>query len=263
VSSADGTIARTMRVLSALCHGGPRSLKPLSDEVELSSATVLRFLRILQECGYVEQLDDRTWRATLEVWRLGSAVLSEGGWGRQLDDIVELVARQTGETCIYAVYDSGTMMYLARSPAPNAVRTHIELGASFPAWQITSGRAVLAHLTQDELERDVAAGWSAERWTGPEGERLRDELVEIASRGYVSAPSTTWPGVWGIAAPVFGSRGRPVGALGVSMPPGRNPDDEIPIAHLLVEQAARLSQLVTARGPHRSAAPSRAAHQPD
>lgn len=244
---ADGTITRTMRVLSTLCLGGPQTLTALSDAVGLTPSTTLRFLRILQEEGYVTQRDDnRQWQATLEVWRLGAAVISQGGWIKLLNEVVQEVARDTGETSIFAAYQDGWAMYLAHGASRHTVRTHVDIGGRYHASELTSGRAMLAHLPEDELDRVMIEHWSAKRWSGEEGEALRAKLARIAERGYSSDTSTRWPGVWGCSVPVLDAEGAVVGALGISVPPTRHPEDdaaEEAIAELLKSMAARLSGL--------------------
>lgn len=240
---ADGSIKRTMRILRALSLGGPQTLKGLSEEVGHTSSTVLRFLRILQEEGYVEQNPDRTWRATLEVWRIGAAVLARGGWGMRVNETVQEVSRLTGETSIYSLYENGEITYVALGASSHTVRTHIELGTRFHASKMNTGRVILANLAPDEVDAPMLEHWGAERWQGAEGDAFRRALTEIRVQGYASAVSRRWPGVLGIAAPVFGPNGNVTGALGISIPPTRQPENVEQLARLLQDHAARLSGL--------------------
>ncbi|WP_165958766.1 IclR family transcriptional regulator [Actinomadura sp. KC345] len=238
---ADGSIKRTMLILRALAMDGPQTLKQLSETVNYSPSTVLRFLRILQEEGYVEQDSNRIWRASLETWRMGAAVLAHGGWSRRLNEAVQEISRQTGETSIYSMYADGDIVYIALGASSHTVRTHIELGTRFHASEMTTGRAILGHLPDHEVDALMLAHWGTERWKGSEGDAFRRRLLEVRTRGYSSATSERWPGVWGIAAPVFDLDGRTIGALGLSIPPTREPENESELARLLTQHAMRLS----------------------
>ncbi|MCL6581816.1 MAG: helix-turn-helix domain-containing protein [Firmicutes bacterium] len=44
---SEGSIARTLRVLRAVCEGGPQTLKALSEATDLTPPTVLRILRLM------------------------------------------------------------------------------------------------------------------------------------------------------------------------------------------------------------------------
>ncbi|MFF5261687.1 IclR family transcriptional regulator [Actinomadura viridis] len=238
---ADGSIKRTMLILRTLATGGPQTLKQLSDTVGYTPSTVLRFLRILQEEGYVEQNSNRIWQASLETWRMGAAVLAHGGWSRRLNEAVQEISRQTGETSIYSMYADGDIVYIALGASSHTVRTHIELGTRFHASEMSTGRAILGHLPEDEVDALMLARWGAARWKGTEGDAFRRRLLEIRTRGYSSATSERWPGVWGIAAPVFDLEGRAIGALGLSIPPTREPQNEGELARLLIQHAGSLA----------------------
>lgn len=238
---ADGSIKRTMRILRTLAMGGPQTLKELSEAVDCSPSTTLRFLRILREDGYVDQNADRTWHASMETWRLGAGVLAHGGWNRHLNEAVQSISRATGETSVYVTYIDGYIIYVALGASRHTVRTHIELGTRMHASEMSTGRAVLAYLPMDEIDAVMSTHWGPDRWNGPDGKALRRNLKAIHTRGYSSATSKRWPGVWGVAAPVFDLADRPIGALGISIPPNRAPENGEEFGELLVTHAQRLS----------------------
>lgn len=233
-----------MRILRALAMDGPQRLKELSESVGYGSSTTLRFLRILRDDGYVEQGPDRVWRASMELWRLGAAVLAHGGLSLRLNETVQTVAQKTGETSAYVTYVDGDIVYLALALSRHTVRTHIELGTRLHASEVSTGRAILAHLPCEEVEGLMLKRWGPDKWASKYGHAFRDRLLDIRSKGYSSAKSERWPGVWGIGVPVMDAVGRPVGALGISVPPNREPDDERKLGALLQSHAALLAGAV-------------------
>jgi DNA-binding IclR family transcriptional regulator len=222
---ADGPINRTLRLLVALCEGGPQTLSALAAETGLSPPTVLRFLRLMRDEGFAVQDENREWRATLLVFRLGCAVVDRDGWGTAVDRVLRQLAADLGETAVYAVYDEGWATYVAQAEPTRTVRTHIPIGSRWPTPDVLTGRCMLACLPVEERERAIALHWSARRRKGPDGERLRRELDEIARVGYAAGEGEVWHGLWGAAVPVLGRFGELVGAIGISVPGERRSRD--------------------------------------
>lgn len=114
---ADGSITRTLRVLTAVCEEGPQTLKTLSEKTGLSSPTLLRTLRLMADEGFVTQQPDRTWRATMLVWRLGHAVNSTIGVASVARGYTERITHEVDESSVFAVYENDQVTYSARSEA--------------------------------------------------------------------------------------------------------------------------------------------------
>ena len=211
---AEGSIARTLRVLEAVCEHGPETLKALSERTELAAPTLLRILRLMAEEGYVVQQADRTWRGTMLVWRLGCAVnASVGIFGISREHTDRLTA-ELDETSVYAVYERDAVTYAAHSEPTKPVRAHVRLGARYGLLQVSTGQAVLAFLDDSFVEQAMADLESAGGGRTP-GE-VTDLLAGVRERGY-AVSRCAWRH---LAAPREQLRlGRRLGLLGQSVQP--------------------------------------------
>ncbi|OLT11044.1 hypothetical protein BJF79_24850 [Actinomadura sp. CNU-125] len=216
---AEGSIARTLRVLEAVCDHGPQTLKVLSERTGLAPPTLLRILRLMADEGYVVQQPDRTWRGTMLVWRLGCAVNTSVGLLAISREHTDRLTAELDETSVYAVYEQGAVTYAAHSEPIKPVRAHVRLGQRYRLLAVTTGQAVLAWLDEAAVERALAE--QADNGDPRDPEQVRTMLDGIRRHGYAAGPGVRWPDLWGCAAPVFDATGDVVGALGVSIPTAR------------------------------------------
>lgn len=244
---AEGSVARTLRILEVVCERGPQTLKGLSDLTGLSSPTLLRILRQMADEGYVLQLPDRRWRGTMLVWRLGCAVNGTVGVSQTARTHTDRLTAELGETSVYAFHDSGSIIYAARAEPPNPIRAHARLGQSFRLLQVNSGHAVLAYLDRSTIDRIIDQQNDAD--DDRDRDRIHTMLAQIRERGYSAGPGLRWPELWACAAPIFDVTGYPIGALGVSVPTARSAQVSEAAIAAVVREAAEMSIDLGHRSP--------------
>jgi DNA-binding IclR family transcriptional regulator len=249
--AAEGAINRTLRVLVAVCEGGPQTLSALSARTGLTPPTLLRTLRLMRDEGFVDQDRDRKWQATMLIWRLGLAANKSTTPTAAADQTLAELTEAIAETSVYAVFEQGWLTYLSTAEPSKPVRTHIPLGGHYPALDTVTGHAVLAWLRRPDVEAilDQIGG----QLTTRERQALLRKLTAVATAGYATGTGDRWPGIWGAAAPVFNQRGNPVGAIGVSVPSEEAPGNEAAITREVCAAARRLTQMLGGDGkPPRS-----------
>ena len=238
---ADGSITRTLRVLTAVCEDGPQTLKALSENTGLSSPTLLRTLRLMADEGFVTQQPDRSWRATMLIWRLGYAVNSTIGIASIARGYTDRITQEVDESSVFAVYENDQVTYSARSEPTKPVRAHIRPARSFKLPATITGQAVLAFLPAERTDAAITAYLASDDPGFASEEELRTRVLDARQRGYACGGSVRWPDVWAVAAPVFGPRGEPIGALGVSMPVANRPQDTTATIAAVVRASADMT----------------------
>jgi DNA-binding IclR family transcriptional regulator len=238
---SDGAINRTLRVLGAVCEEGPQTLTVLSARTGLTPPTLLRTLRLMRDEGYVTQDEDRKWRATMLMWRLGCAVKDSTGLNELAERTLASLVDETDETVVFAAFENGWLTYLAQAEPDKPVRAHIPLGGHYAALDTMTGHAVMAWLPKPEIDAIVRAQAKPGFDTRARRELYR-ELAETARRGYASGSGDRWPGVWGAAAAVFDHRGVPIGAVGVSIPGKGEPERAETVSVAVLSAARRFTQ---------------------
>jgi IclR family acetate operon transcriptional repressor len=102
------------------------------------------------------------------------------------------------------------------------VRTWVPLGARVPLHASCSGRAILAQLPDEDVQRLL--GGELERFsenTPADLEAVLDDLRKVRERGYATNDRAWRPGVGAVGAAFQDQHQRPVGALAVSVPEQR------------------------------------------
>jgi DNA-binding IclR family transcriptional regulator len=218
----------------------------LSRRLRLSKNNAFRLLATLEARGYVEK------NKATDAYRLGLKSLQLGRtFIRQIDlqgraqPILEKIVRSCQETAYLAMFQEASVVYLGVVETEQPVRVVSRIGARLPLYCTASGKLRLASLSAEERQRLLEQG---ERkpltpQTITDLEQLQGELESIARAGFAVDHEECEPGVRCVAAPVRDFTGRVIGALVISGPNVRLPDDRVDaeLAPLVLQSAAELS----------------------
>ncbi len=212
-------LARGLEVIRAF---GPRrpsmSLSEVAAAARLARPTARRMLLTLEELGYVRS-EQGTFALTPRVLELGMAYIGATNmWDMARPHMEQLVGR-TGESSSLAQLDGSDIVYVARVAVPKIITIAVTIGTRFPALQTSLGKALLASLAPDELERVLAEpsrSGITPLWKPDVDERDR-VLREVRERGWSLTDEHLAPGIRSIAAPVRDGTNRVVAALNISV----------------------------------------------
>lgn len=116
-------------------------------------------------------------------------------------DELDALCSETLQSCHLTVIQ-GTGLYVAASfRAPLAMSFNVATGARFDVVQSTSGRAILAFSSDQEVARFLA------RKNELEQAALQDELGRVRQQGYAIESSRTVSGLVNISVPIIDSQG--------------------------------------------------------
>jgi DNA-binding IclR family transcriptional regulator len=149
-------------------------------------------------------------------------------------------------------YDRGENIGIASVETKQEVRYIVELHKWKPIHVGAAGHAVMAFLPEEErrriLERSGLAPATSRSIIDPDA--LDEALKQVRSQGYAITQGQRIPGAIGIAAPIFCSRGRALGSVGISMPEQRfRPDMEANLARILLRCADEINVRLGGRRP--------------
>lgn len=246
MTSGVQSVDRSFELLELLADaGGDLPLSQLAAASGLPLATIHRIMRTLVASGYVRQQPSRTYALGPRLIRLGEiAGRALGGWVRPyLAGLTEAV----GETSNMAILDGDQVVYVAQVPSPHRMRMFTEVGRRVDAHCTAVGKAILAQLPVEEVNRLLARSEirpQTER-TITDPDALRDELRMISRRGYAIDDGEQEIGVRCIAVAIPGA---PTGtAISISGPEARmsalDLTEFVPLMH---EVADTLSAELTA-----------------
>lgn len=240
------SVTRSLRILEAVAQHQPVTVGELTKIFDLPKSTVQRTLVTLAQAGWL-----RANRKDTTRWEIGARVLAVRPAALQGSSLV-VAAREpmvrlrdkVNETIHLAVPDTLQCMVLVdRVDCDHAVRTFHAIGDTSPLDVTATGRAVLAHLSKQDVEEFIALGLEPSDGTTPaDPDDLRADLHRIRTDGYAVNRNQYRPGVCAIAAPILGEDGTPLAAVAISMPDSRYDADKLPDwGRLVADTAAEIT----------------------
>jgi DNA-binding IclR family transcriptional regulator len=189
----------------------------------VSKSTVNRLVRYFCTRGYLTRLEGQgrygLGPAAVDLGTRASAQFDLGGAALPL---LERLMRETDETSLLASYRPGQseVVCVAQIASPReGLRVFQSIGSAIPLHAGAVAKAVLAFLP-DEVRTAVVEGplvrLTEKTITDPAV--LAHDLDEIKARGHAISREETYPGVYGIGAPVFGPGGAIAGGIAIAAP---------------------------------------------
>ncbi|WP_137991767.1 IclR family transcriptional regulator [Streptomyces vilmorinianum] len=247
-------VTRAMDILELFLSGEEALSAPdVVRRLRLPRTTVHELLTTLAARNYLVAIPEQPGRYRLGVrtYQLGSR------YAEQLDLAAEgrEVAREVAETCDETVHvallEDTDVIYVAKVDSTHAVRMVSAAGRRLPAHCTAVGKMLLASLPPGELDSRIdgceLVAMTPNSITDPDA--LREALAAIRERGIATEHQESNPDVSCVAAPVYGSAGRVVAALSVSVPVIRwSEERESELTELAAKGAADLSVRLGHRG---------------
>jgi IclR family acetate operon transcriptional repressor len=214
-------IAAVLDVLDRLDRVGAASLSQLSRETGIPKSTMHRVCLAMAERGWVAR--------ERETGLIGlgprAALIARSAPASTLISIFEPVAAELvahhNETSCLTVLEGRDSVFIAKRETTHPVRLVTALGSRLPAFASASGRAMLAELPSEEIER-LYAGTELVTPTGRRLGGLRELerlLVQVRARGFAESIDETALGLHCLAVPL---RHAPGGAaITFCVPSGR------------------------------------------
>jgi IclR family transcriptional regulator, pca regulon regulatory protein len=216
-------VERAFSLLEQFSHDHPTlTVSQAAQAVGTSRPTARRILLTLVRMGFAE-LDGAAYRLTPRVLRLGYAYLSSQPFWEHLDKPIRALADQLNESCSAATLDGDEAVCVARAPGRRSMSEGVSIGSRVPAYATAIGRALLAGLTDEQLDA-LLTGRTFEKVTprtATEPERLRKLIAKVRSDGFAVTDGEWEEGVRSGAVPIHDGRGQTIAALSVAVNGGR------------------------------------------
>jgi IclR family KDG regulon transcriptional repressor len=226
----------------------PAGLTELSLRVDLPKSTVARMLGTLEGIGAVARDDDdRTYRIGMGLVELAGAVDASAALATLVRPHLIDLADRTGEAAGFSVPTGYSMHYLVQAESPNAVQVRDYSGLTVPMHVGPSGLCVMSLWPDADVDRYLQRPLeSFTRHTVTDHKMIRKRLESIRKKGHCWIHEEFAEGISSVAAPVFDSERRALGAIHVHGPTYRFPGNGEPdiIARLVMDAAERVSTRV-------------------
>ncbi|WP_417599494.1 IclR family transcriptional regulator [Pararhodobacter oceanensis] len=195
------------------------SLAEIARLTGFERAAVRRLVLTLVHLGYVHK-DDNRYSLTPRVLVLGSGFLRGNQFGRRVQPLIELCAREVGYSVSLAMRDGPSAVYVAQSSQQNARYTFgFTIGSRLPLLSTAIGRMLLAW-GDETWAQEMLETLPIERFTPNtlmERDAIAAAIASIREAGMSIVEGEFETGAVGIAVPV-GAMHRAEAALGISEP---------------------------------------------
>ncbi len=146
------SLARGLEVIRAFSRTKPNmTLSEVAQETDLTRAAARRFLLTLVREGYAEA-NGRQFRLSPKVLELGYSVLASRSVVEVVQPVLDELAGKLDESCFAAVLDGDNVVYIARAVSRRVVNVGIDVGSRVAAHCVSTGRVLLAGLSEPELK---------------------------------------------------------------------------------------------------------------
>lgn len=213
----------------------------LAAKLELNRSTVHRLLSVLEAEGLIAR-ESAIGEARNSAYRLGPTLVSLGGLAlRQINlraialPHLRQLAQKSGETVDLEILTGGEVMIVEEVPGEHMLRVGVgdNIGARYPAHTTSTGKLLLADLSDDDLKDVLPAKLVAlTPHTLADKQALRDELARVRQQGWAQSWEELELGLAAVGAPIRGRDGNVIAAVSVSGPTVRI--DQAQIKHLAI-----------------------------
>lgn len=238
------SVDRAIKIIRCFDTFEELGITEISKLLNLHKSTTFGIVSTLSANGILEKNENTgKYKLGLELYRLGTKVnLSLRGITLPyLERLVEMYE----ETANLVVLQDLSVVYLEKVESSHSMRISTSVGGRKPLYCTAVGKAILAFLPPDELERKLdkmkLVKFTDNTITGKED--LKKALNEIRKRGYAEDNEEMEIGLHCIAAPILNQYSYPIGAISVSGPISRmNGEVDINISRTLVEFTMEISK---------------------
>jgi len=252
------SLHRALRILEVFIESDEElGVSEISRKTSLSKSTVVRMLKAFERFNYLAQTPTRKYKLGSSAIRLGGMALQKNQLRIAARPTLEQLATQCGETVLLTALNEQKThaLCIERIESKRRIRLSVEVGQVLYLHAGASAKPLLAHLTDDEVDKLISAiglpRISKNTLTDPE--LLREELRVIRERGFAESVEETDEGAAGVGAPILAEHGELLGAIAIAGPTDRmrrQRDDNVERVMEAVDQIA------TAMGGRRRAVKS-------
>lgn len=241
------SLQKALRILVYMGEQAPEAgVEELADELGLHKATVHSLLNTLERFNLIERdVETERCRLGLKLHQLGNRAAASQTLRMEARRLLVEMSRRSGETVSRATPAAGGVICMDRLDSPHTmIRVCTPVGSLFPAHSTAAGKAILAYLSDNEIEELVRRTGLRQftPFTITPVANLKEDLRLIRQRGYAVDHQELERGLSGVAAPVLSAHQRAIAAVGIAGPTHRFRGKDL--AHkvaLVTEIAARLA----------------------
>ncbi|MFA4914718.1 MAG: IclR family transcriptional regulator [Burkholderiaceae bacterium] len=235
----NNTLEDGLRIMDYLAYAErPMSLTEISTSLELGKSKTHRLLRTLIQANFVFQNDGSKYIASIKLWKLGSAMLRHTTLRSVAESEMQNLMEHTGESVHLSVLEDLEIVYLHKIDSDHPVRAYSQIGGRMPAFQVATGKAMLAFKSDDALKAIYRDSLTKGFTTRKTEVQFLEEMRGVRETRVAVNHGEYRIGVHGVAVPIVDRQACVVAALGVSGPAHRFGARRVDVMTKAIKQSA-------------------------
>jgi len=219
------SVAKALDILLLFSPDQPRlTLTAIGQRLEMPKSTAHHLIKTLMRYGFIEKLDDDSYGIGKAVIALTQSVVVNVELRDRAAPLLRELADSCDESTYLTVRDRAQVLYIYAIESPQRLLARSAVGDHAPLHCTSVGKAILAHLDEEEVDALYEHGQAALRPFTPHTitrlDRLQEELAATRSRGYSIDNQEHELHTFCIGAPIFNAHRSVIGACSIS---GRDP----------------------------------------
>jgi len=219
-SSLVPAVEQASRVLLALAQGPAvkMTLTEICSAVGIHKSKGYSILNTLQHFAFVQRSpDSKTYALGPGLLFLSSRVLSNLDLREAAAPILRELAVETNSTAFLGLISDTHVFVAAKDEGMQDIGVMIRLGHRFPLAWGAHGKAIVAFLSDAELEEILSAAKPLFHGSPSkfDRDRLEEEIAECRKTGFAADIGGMKDGIQAVASPVFGPGTKLIGSLAV------------------------------------------------
>ncbi len=216
-SSNTKSISKALAILSTFDNYSPyQRLSDISAKLGLNTSTVSRHLSTMLDCGFLERDNDTGYyHLGVQVISLAGVALHSYEVYRHAYPVLQDLSHKLGLHCYLGIPRKNEVVHLLSIGEEHTIELLTPVGYHHPMYCSGMGRAILAHIPQEEateiLRADTSMVYAPDTKTNIT--EIERELKKISRYGYSVIVNELTAGKASIAAPIFGKRREVVAAI--------------------------------------------------
>lgn len=238
------SILRTLLILEQFNSSTELGIKELSIGTGLPASTVQRIVNTLELKNYLMQnpKNDK-YRLGIALYNISKSFAENFDWVENARIHMEKMVEKHEETVNLAILQGQKVVYLTKVDSPNILRPNFTVGVQYPAFCTSLGKCMLAYQPPELIDTMLSTPIEpCTENTVTDPEKIRLKLSEIRKQGYAVEDEEFQIGLFCIATPIRGYKGRVLAAISTTIPKYRLKRDEVPeIINDMIETANNIS----------------------
>lgn len=211
------TLERALQILEYIVEHKSVSVTGVATAFGIQKSASYRFLNTFKNMGYVDQTPLSDYTLTNRLQQLGQGIVPRVEMRNYAYPHLEALAKHANQPSNLGFWDGQSIIYIAQKTFNGAMEGYA-IGNRIPAYCSAMGKAILAFLSEEELEsylkKTPFTAYTAK--TVPNADALRQQLEEVRQQGYAVMNGEMADYLIGVAAPVFNRQGLPRYAVSVA-----------------------------------------------